>query len=135
MSINAILGGVCIGIGAMLLMVLNGRIAGISGIVYQSFDEPRGRNWALFFLVGLCLGVVIHIWVSGDPGPVFDKPLTTLLPAAFLVGIGTRMGSGCTSGHGICGIARFSGRSIVATIVFMGSAFITVFVQSLVWGL
>ena len=135
MSINAILGGVCIGIGAMLLMVLNGRIAGISGIVYQSFDEPRGRNWALFFLVGLCLGVVIHIWVSGDPSPVFDKPLTTLLPAAFLVGIGTRMGSGCTSGHGICGIARFSGRSIVATIVFMGSAFITVFVQSLVWGL
>jgi hypothetical protein len=119
----------------MLLMVLNGRIAGISGIVYQSFDEPRGRNWALFFLVGLCLGVVIHIWVSGDPGPVFDKPLTALLPAAFLVGIGTRMGSGCTSGHGICGIARFSGRSIVATIVFMGSAFTTVFVQSLVWGL
>lgn len=135
MSINAILGGVCIGIGAMLLMVLNGRIAGISGIVYQSFDEPRRSNWALFFLAGLCLGVVIHLWASGSPGPVFDKPLTTLLPGAFLVGLGTRMGSGCTSGHGICGIGRFSGRSIVATIVFMGSAFITVFVQSLVWGL
>ncbi|HIG61160.1 MAG TPA: YeeE/YedE family protein [Gammaproteobacteria bacterium] len=135
MSIYAILGGVCIGIGAMLLMVLNGRIAGISGIFYQSFDGPKHRNWALFFLAGLCLGVVIHLWASGDPGPVFDMPLSTLLPGAFLVGVGTRMGSGCTSGHGICGIARFSRRSIVATIVFMGSAFITVFVQSLVWEL
>ena len=133
--INSLLGGACIGLGAMLLMVLNGRVAGISGIFYRSIDDPRHHRWAHFFLAGLCLGVVIHLWVSGNSAPVVDKPLSILLPAAFLVGLGTRIGNGCTSGHGICGIGLMSRRSIIAVVVFVSSAFFTVFVQSRLSGL
>ena len=114
----------------MLLMLVNGRVAGVSGLLYRSFSDPRRHYWALLFLAGLCLGTGIHLWLSGQPAPKFDQPLSTLLPAAFLVGVGTRIGNGCTSGHGICGIGRLSQRSIVATGLFVGTAIVTVFVRS-----
>jgi len=116
-------------------MLFNGRIAGISGLLYRSFSDPRRHLWAWLFLAGLCLGTVIHLSLSGQVAPVFDQSPYTLLPAAFLVGMGTRIGNGCTSGHGICGIGRLSRRSIVATLLFVSTAFLTVFVHSLLGAL
>ena len=79
--LNAFIGGICIGLGAMLLMLVNGRIAGVSGLLYRSFNDPRRHYWALLFLAGLCLGAVIHLGISGQPAPIFAQSLSTLLPA------------------------------------------------------
>lgn len=116
-------------------MLVNGRVAGVSGLLFRSFNDPLHHYWALLFLAGLCLGTVIHLWMSGQSAPVFDQPLSTLLPAAFLVGVGTRIGNGCTSGHGICGIGRLSWRSIVATSLFVSTAVVTAIVHSGMSGL
>ncbi|WP_269619322.1 YeeE/YedE family protein [Zhongshania sp. BJYM1] len=128
--IEAIAGGALIGLSAVVLMWSVGRIAGISGIVagaiLESGDE---RYWRLIFLGGLFLGALIAAVTSGALSgvtPVANTPV--LIVAGLLVGIGTRMGSGCTSGHGVCGISRFSLRSVVATCVFMASGVATVFV-------
>jgi uncharacterized membrane protein YedE/YeeE len=120
-------GGALIGLAACLLLLLNGRIAGISGILGA---VPRAvgadRTWRVLFLLGLAVGgaIVMNAW-PGSIDPSTDRPLYALGIAGLLVGFGTRLGSGCTSGHGVCGLARLSGRSLVATCVFMLAAVIT----------
>lgn len=128
--VSGFLGGMLIGCAAVLLMLAIGRIAGVSGILGGLLTRVRGDvAWRAAFVVGLWLGASIY-WVAR--GEVFAVELTAswpvLLIAGLLVGLGTRIGSGCTSGHGVCGIARLSKRSIVATAVFMGTGFATVFV-------
>jgi len=125
----ALLGGALIGFAATLLYAGLGRIAGISGMLTQVLEQPLGRGWRLAFLVGLVAGA--GAWFAfgpGVPAPRAGFPLPWLLLAGVLVGFGTRMGNGCTSGHGICGLARLSRRSLVAVAVFMGAAILTVYV-------
>lgn len=118
---SALLGGAMIGLAASLLLLMQGRVAGISGIINGLFDKAQpGRNWRAAFLVGLIAGAVAVIQLNGLPYTLReDFPLPLLIGAGLLVGFGTRLGSGCTSGHGVCGIARLSSRSIVATLLFM----------------
>jgi len=126
---SALLGGVLIGTAATLMLWVNGRIAGISGILGGVlFPVKTDALWRVLFIIGLLSGAVVHIIVSGSAIRFEPQatPLTSVL-AGFLVGFGTRLGSGCTSGHGICGIARVSRRSFTATLVFMLTAIITVF--------
>ena len=126
--ISAIMGGLLIGTGAMLTLWTNGRIAGISGILSGAmFPKQQGTLWRLLFIAGLLLGGAVSAIASGGLEVITQaSPLMTVI-AGLLVGFGTRMGSGCTSGHGICGIARFSQRSFVATGTFMLAGFITVY--------
>lgn len=123
-------GGAMIGLSALILMVMLGRVAGISGIVGQLMAEPtRGSDWRLAFLLGMVLAGPLAMLVTGAwPVAVITDNLPLLIIAGLVVGIGTRMGSGCTSGHGICGLARFSTRSLVGTLTFMATAFLTVYV-------
>ena len=127
--IMALAGGLCIGLASILLMMLLGRIAGISGIVFSAARSPIRNVWSVLFLAGLVLGAFLFHFVSGKPVPAFNVPMPLLLAAGFIVGIGTRLGSGCTSGHGICGIGRLSVRSIIATGTFMVTGFITVYIR------
>ncbi len=129
---SALIGGGLIGLSAVVLMWFNGRIAGISGILASSLTSGRAGIWRLCFIAGLLLGAAGVIYLV--PGqPAFearnDFPLAALMVAGVLVGFGSRLGSGCTSGHGICGIARLSPRSIVAVLVFMASAGLTAYVS------
>ena len=122
-------GGALIGAAAALLLLTNGRIAGISGIL-GGLLEPSGRNfgWRVVFLIGLLLGPVLFRLGAGHwPEVQVDAPWSLLVTAGLLVGYGTRLGSGCTSGHGVCGLARLSARSVVAVATFMATAIITVF--------
>lgn len=124
---SALAGGALIGLAAVLLLYLNGRIAGISGILNGALTSAGSeRAWRILFLVGLVLGGLLY-QLSGDRTLLTREgfPLWQLITAGLLVGFGTRLGSGCTSGHGVCGIARLSPRSLVATAVFMGTGFIT----------
>jgi len=128
--VSGFLGGMLIGFAAVLLLLANGRIAGVSGIVAGLLTRIRGDvAWRAAFVVGLWLGALIY-WIAR--GELFAVESTAswpvLLLAGLLVGFGTRIGSGCTSGHGVCGIARLSTRSIIATAVFMGTGIATVFV-------
>lgn len=122
-------GGVLIGGAALLLMAFNGRIMGVSGILLGSLSRDAGTSnnrWRLMFLLGTVTAPALLI-LSGQE--ILIRPFTDgvwLLVAGFLVGLGTAIGSGCTSGHGICGLARFSPRSMVAVGVFMATAIITV---------
>jgi len=124
--LSALGGGVLIGLAATLLLAGSGRIAGISGILGGILDRPRGDTlWRGLFLAGLLAGAAVHQWL--DPAAVEARtgfPVWALLAAGVLVGVGTRMGSGCTSGHGVCGLARLSPRSGVATAVFVAVAMI-----------
>ena len=123
-------GGVLIGVAAVLLLLANGRLAWISGIVGGLLAPPFSDTaWRLMFIVGLWLGAVAFMFARGGPLSVaIQASIPVMAVAGFLVGFGTRMGGGCTSGHGICGIARLSKRSMVATIVFIATAMVTVFV-------
>jgi len=135
---SALIGGALIGLSAALLLFLNGRIAGISGIVAKVlFPEQRDDlSWRIYFLAGLLLGPMILRVVNGIPFDFnFETSLPVLLIAGLLVGYGTNLGSGCTSGHGICGLARLSPRSMFATVVFMAVAGITVFIVRHLLGL
>ncbi len=127
--VTALLGGMAIGAASALMMFLIGRIAGISGITFNAITKPVAQSWSVMFLLGLLLGTALYHLASGAPIPVLDVPVPLLLAGGLLVGLGTKLGSGCTSGHGICGLARLSGRSLVAVVVFMASAMITVFVR------
>ena len=127
---SGFLGGVLIGLAAVLLLLANGRIAGVSGILGGLLSRKRGDiGWRAAFVLGLWLGGLVY-WAAR--GALFEVALqatpAVMIAAGFLVGYGTRLGSGCTSGHGVCGIARFSTRSTVATLVFMASGIATVFV-------
>lgn len=135
--VAALAGGALIGLSAVLLMVADGRIAGISGIAANAIDPatpPGDRGWRIAFLVGLVLGPVLLAPFTVVQLPRITPDATLLLAAGLLVGIGTQIGSGCTSGHGICGIARLSPRSLVATAVFMAVATATVFISRHVMG-
>ena len=126
--LSALIGGLTIGISAVLLMGLNGRIAGISGIFSGIvFGNSDDRSWRILFVLGLILGPVIYTLLSGKQ-PDFDITSNWLLIVAggLFVGFGTRLGSGCTSGHGVCGLSRFSLRSMVAVVVFIIAGIATV---------
>ena len=126
--VSAAIGGALIGLAAVLLMLSVGRIAGVSGILGGLLNPRSGdRAWRLAFIAGL-VGAPLSAAAIGYPMPIPQLPenFITIAVAGLLVGFGTRLGSGCTSGHGICGIARLSPRSIVATGVFMAAAIIVV---------
>ncbi|PZP35639.1 MAG: YeeE/YedE [Roseateles depolymerans] len=126
---TALAGGLLIGLAAALFVLLNGRIAGISGIVGGLFRPVRGDIvWRVAFLVGLVLAPAGYLLVGGRLAGSVDADWPLLLLAGLLVGVGTRYGAGCTSGHGVCGLSRLSPRSAVATLSFMAAGFATVFV-------
>jgi uncharacterized protein len=124
--VSALIGGALIGLAAVLLMLLNGRIAGVSGIVGEALTGAD-RGWRLAFLAGL-IAAPLLLGAVGRPLPMPWMPssFAVVIAAGLLVGFGTRLGGGCTSGHGVCGIARLSPRSIAATLVFMASAMVVV---------
>ncbi len=127
--VSGLIGGLLIGAAAALLLLLNGRISGISGIV-GGLLAPRSSDvgWRVVFVAGLVLGAFGYMLATGGAVPVrMQASLPVLVVAGLLVGFGTRLGSGCTSGHGLCGIARLSKRSIVASAVFFGVAMLVVF--------
>ena len=117
----AAMGGALIGLSATLLLALNGRIAGISGIVNGIFTRSPGEaGWRIAFIAGILAGGLMFQWISQESLiQRTDYPVWMTIAGGLLVGFGTRMGSGCTSGHGICGISRLSPRSIAATAVFV----------------
>jgi len=122
-------GGVLIGVAAAILLLGNGRVAGISGILGSLWSTQRGdRLWRAAFLLGMVLAPVAYSLVAPIPEPEIQADTATLIVAGLLVGLGTRYASGCTSGHGVCGLSRGSVRSLVATLAFMGSGFATVYV-------
>jgi uncharacterized protein len=126
---TSLAGGVLIGIAAAMLVLLNGRIAGISGIVGGLLSPRRGEiTWRLAFVGGMLAAPLLWRFFAATPAPRIDAGLGVLVAAGLLVGIGTRYGGGCTSGHGICGISRLSPRSIVATCAFVAAGFVTVYV-------
>ncbi len=122
-------GGVLIGLAAALFVLLNGRIAGISGILGGLLKPVQGDvSWRVAFLLGLLASPFVYALFASVPAPRIDAGWGALGLAGVLVGAGTRYGSGCTSGHGVCGLSRLSPRSLAATAAFMGAGFITVFV-------
>ena len=122
-------GGVLIGVSAAMFVLLNGRIAGISGILGGLLRPVKGDfSWRLAFVLGLIASPLIYALIRVVPRPHIDASWGALVLAGLLVGVGTRNGSGCTSGHGVCGLSRLSPRSLAATIAFMGAGFVTVFV-------
>jgi len=123
-----ILGGLLIGIGVSLFLFLNGRVFGVSGILGGALKIiPGDTAWRVAVLLGLvCAGLVLTRFMPFSMAIVTEAPIWQYIIAGLLVGFGTQLGSGCTSGHGICGISRFSVRSIVATIVFMTLGIVTV---------
>lgn len=123
---TALAGGALIGLAATLLLWSLGRIAGISGMLNTALEQRGDRSWRVAFLLGLVAAAGLWFWVSGAV-PRTDFPLPWLIVGGLLVGFGTRLGNGCTSGHGICGLARLSPRSLVAVTVFMAAGFATVF--------
>lgn len=135
--LSALIGGVLIGVSAALLLVLNGRIAGISGILGGLLHPVRGEiGWRLAFLAGMFVASLAYVAFGGVlPTVNLDSSLPLLVVAGLVVGFGTRLGAGCTSGHGVCGIGRLSPRSIVATLVFMVTAIATVFIARHVIGM
>ena len=126
---SAAAGGALIGLAAGMLLLLSGRVAGVSGIAGGMLRPVRGDvAWRIAFLAGLVAAPTCYALVRTLPPITFDVPLPVVAVAGFVVGIGTRYGAGCTSGHGICGIARLSPRSIVATALFIAAGMATVFV-------
>jgi len=125
----ALAGGALIGLAAALFVLLNGRIAGISGVLGGLLAPVRGDiGWRVAFVAGLLGAPLAWALFAAWPATQIDAGTGTLVAAGLLVGIGTRYGSGCTSGHGVCGLARLSPRSLVATLAFMGAGFATVYV-------
>ncbi|MEJ8827028.1 YeeE/YedE family protein [Variovorax humicola] len=122
-------GGVLIGIAAAMFVLLNGRIAGISGVLGGLLRPVKGDSaWRIAFVLGLIGAPLVYLLFAAVPKPQIEAGNGSLILAGLLVGIGTRYGSGCTSGHGVCGLSRLSPRSLVATAAFMGAGFVTVFV-------
>jgi uncharacterized membrane protein YedE/YeeE len=125
---TALAGGLLIGLAASSFILLNGRIAGISGILGGLLRPARGDvTWRIAFLAGLVAAPLAYALYSSLPGARIDAGNGTLVAAGLLVGLGTRYGAGCTSGHGVCGLSRLSPRSLVATASFMLAGFATVF--------
>lgn len=135
--LHGLVGGMMIGLAAALMLLGAGRIAGVSGITARATglaDSGMSRSSAWMFLIGLPLGALLVAAITGQGETEFASwPI--LVVAGLLVGIGTRMGSGCTSGHGVCGVSRLSQRSMIATAIFMAAGIATVAVTNLVGGL
>ncbi len=127
--IGGLIGGALIGVAAVLLLLFNGRIAGISGIVGGVFSDNSyaERIWRAVFVVGIVCGAALYSLIFGAPSIQIHTNTPILLVAGLLVGFGTRLGSGCTSGHGVCGLGRRSPRSLAATATFIGFGVLTVF--------
>jgi uncharacterized membrane protein YedE/YeeE len=135
--VSATAGGILIGLSVLILLFLNGRMAGISGIMngLLNFNKPDFL-WRLLFLIGLIAGAWIFEGLSEKTFEVRENyPIALIVIGGFLVGFGTRLGSGCTSGHGICGLANLSVRSIAATLTFMATGIVTVFILKHLMGI
>lgn len=125
--ITAAIGGGIIGLASALLLAFNGRIAGISGITGGLISPTRGEvSWRLMFLIGLVGGGLLMALLMPEAFTASPRSTFWVVAAGLLVGFGTRLGSGCTSGHGVCGLSRFSPRSLVATLTFIGAGMVTV---------
>ncbi len=128
--ISGLIGGIIIGLSAVVLLLFKGRVAGISGILSGAFTKNRTElSWRVLFLSGVVLGPIFASFFASYLPSDINLSWTTVVIGAFLVGFGTNLAGGCTSGHGICGVGRFSMRSIWATVVFMSVAMLTVFVS------
>lgn len=128
---SSLAGGLLLGLAATLLVLLNGRVLGISGIVGGLLRPRSGEmGWRLSLLAGLLLSPLVYGWLApgGLPVPRIEAGTGLLIAAGLLVGLGTRYAAGCTSGHGVCGLSRLSPRSLVATLAFMATGFATVYV-------
>ena len=127
--LSALLGGLIIGFSVVLFFYTTGRIAGISGIIGNTISKKINRTSNFLFLLGLVIGPLIYFYIKDvTPGFKITDSLILIVLGGFLVGLGTRIGGGCTSGHGICGISRISIRSIIATFTFIITAMLTVFI-------
>ena len=130
--VSGLIGGVFIGLAAIILMLTIGRIAGVCGIVVNAMtaSDAAGRLWRLAFILGLPLGalLVTALGLKDWSSITFPATMPTTIIAGLIVGVGATVGSGCTSGHGICGLSRFSMRSVVATVTFMATGVATVFI-------
>ena len=129
MVIQSLIGGSIIGIAVSLLLLFNGKVLGVSGILGELFNHPLSKNyWRLFFVLGLLISPLIY--TIFHPIPIIEITSNKLLiiVGGLLVGFGSRLGSGCTSGHGVCGLARLSVRSFIATMTFIFFGFVTVYV-------
>jgi uncharacterized membrane protein YedE/YeeE len=126
--VSGLLGGALIGLAAASLMVLTGRLAGVSGIAGGLLAfQPGDRGWRIAFIAGLIAAPLLAALAGAPlPAPAMTSNLALIVSAGLIVGFGSRMGNGCTSGHGVCGFALISIRSMVATVVFMGTALVTV---------
>ena len=125
---SSLIGGLIIGVAVVLFFITTGRLAGISGIVSSTLEKNENKFSNLLFIIGLVLRPLVFIFFSkNDVVFKMTSSIPLIIAGGLLVGLGTKIGRGCTSGHGICGISRFSMRSIVATIIFMIFAMITVF--------
>jgi len=132
---SAAAGGVVIGLATALLILVNGRVAGISGIVGGLLQPRLGDvGWRLAFIAGMLAAPLAYAAVALAPSLTIDASYPTLIVAGLAVGIGTRYGGGCTSGHGVCGLSRLSPRSLVATLLFMATGFGTVYIVRHVTG-
>lgn len=127
---SAFIGGLLVGLAAVIFLLFSGRIAGNSGIAGGLFSVFKDKAfWRLFYVIGLVSAGLFFRWYhKGQVDITIDATVSQLIVAGFLVGIGTRLGNGCTSGHGICGLARLSRRSIGATIIFMSAGILTVLI-------
>jgi uncharacterized membrane protein YedE/YeeE len=130
--VSGLIGGVLVGLAAIILMLTIGRIAGVCGIVVNAMtaSDAAGRLWRMAFILGLPLGalLVTALGLKDWSSITFPATMPTTVMAGLIVGVGATVGSGCTSGHGICGLARFSMRSVVATVTFMATGVATVFI-------
>jgi len=133
---SALAGGAFIGLAAAMFVLLNGRIAGISGVIGGLLEPVKGdMAWRAAFVLGLVGAPWVYALFAAVPQPRIEASFGALVVAGLLVGVGTRYASGCTSGHGVCGLARLSPPSLVATVAFMGAGFATVFATRHLLGL
>ena len=131
--VAATIGGMIIGLAVVMFFLFNGRLIGISGIAANALSEKNNRFDNLFFLIGLVIGPILYtLFTNKEINITISNSLILLIIAGLLVGIGTRISGGCTSGHGISGVGRFSLRSIIATITFMVVGVLTVFIKSFI---
>lgn len=127
---SSLAGGILIGLAASMMVLMNGRIAGVSGIVGSISSAHRADiPWRIAFVIGLIVSPLVYGVFGKVPTFTLETTHLQIVVAGLLVGLGSRFGSGCTSGHGVCGIARLSGRSILATVVFISAGVVTVYVM------
>lgn len=129
--LQVLIGGALIGLASALLMATNGKIAGISSIVHRAFFLRGEESWTVWFMFGLMLGPAVMLVLGWVSPPNIDIDWGSIIVGGLLVGMGTKVGSGCTSGHGVCGIGRLSVRSFVAVAVFMSVGVMTVLLMRL----